>query len=192
MQQKKLTAAIDNDFINHIVEAEIPDEILIKDVCAAFNGLNVTAVINPFVYMHEVSTDKRTALLFEKKIIQKIESDTIFSQNKGAKNYYIYLIEQLYHSLKGSTLPVKGEEVLTFWRRRYSLGEIHSLAMCVICNYGIFLSDDKDSICLKRILKQKFKRRIRVHNRKDFFENVAKKSDVQIPRNERRSLTHER
>lgn len=185
------TAVVDNDFINHLVESNLDDTKLIAVLNIVFSDLGLTAVTHPLVYDHEVMHDHaRTKLLFDKKTVQKAEFSDIFQGDASKQAYYIFLVTQLFRKLTGNTLPVSGNAVLSYWVRKNSLGEVHSISMCLICQSGIFLSDDGDSKKLKKYVEQMALGKVDVYNRTEFFNKHMNEGANKLARTERRSLTH--
>lgn len=146
MQIDNSTAIVDNDFINHLAGSRIADDLLVCSLLVIFNSLSLVAAIHPLVYDKELfpQTD-RIKLLFQKEVIRRLTFDDAFEQDSDKETYYCYLVAELYSYLNGYSLPVAGREVLNYWKRRESLGEVHSLSLCLVCDCGIFLSDDSDS-----------------------------------------------
>ena len=185
------TAAVDNDFVNHLIECKLPDSQLISDLQTIFSDLNLTAIMHPLVYENELLIDKhRVALLFSESVIHKVEFNDIFQGNPEYKAYYFYLIEELFHSLRGESFPVSGDQILTYWVRQQSLGEVHSISMCLTCGCGIFLSDDWDSKRLKRYIDRIALGSIEVYNRQELVSKHIEEAEKSLPRSDRQSLTH--
>lgn len=130
-------------------------------------------------------------LLFDEQVFQKVEFDDIFQKDPGRKAYYILIARELYKALTGKTLNVDGDDVLSHWIYNSSLGEVHSLAMCLVCNCGIFLSDDKGSKKLQEYIRRsighRFLVKLNVYNRTEFLEERFQNISSRV---ERRSLTH--
>ena len=129
-------------------------------------------------------------LLFQEAVLHKAEFTDIFQNDAGKKTYYIFLVTQLYRALTGKVLPVSGDDVLTFWVRKNSLGEVHSVAMCLVCGSGIFLSDDGDSKALKAHVDRMAIGKITVFNRDEFIQKHMLEGETKLSRAEKRSLTH--
>ena len=185
------TAVVDNDFINHLVESRLDDTRLIAVLNIVFSDLGLTAVVHPLVYDNEVMHNHaRTKLLFQNQTVQKAEFSDIFQGDANKQAYYIFLVTQLYRKLTGKVLSVSGNAVLSYWARKNSLGEVHSISMCLICQSGIFLSDDGDSKELKKHVEQMALGKIDVYNRTEFFDKHMNEGINKIARNEKRSLTH--
>lgn len=187
------TAAVDNDFINHIVDSNIANDRLLVLLNSIFEDLGLSAVMHPLVYEKELLVNSpRIELLFQHKIIQKVEFSDIFLEDNDRKLYYFYLVEELFYALRNEHLPVNGEDILLYWERRKSLGEVHSVSMCLLSGCGVFLSDDADSKKLAQYLAQKTLGPLSVYNRKELIDKHMKADMTDIPRSERRSLTHSR
>jgi len=191
MQNETKIAAIDNDFVNKLVECKLNDETLLQRIKTILFELNLSTVMHPLVYEKELLIKKkRAALFFERQIIHKMEFSEILQEDPERINYYIYLVGVLYEKLTGTVLPVFGEEVLTYWAYRENLGEIHSVTMCVVCGYGVFLSDDGDSKILREKLRDDSIATIDVYDRKELVEKHLQEGETIIPRTERRQLAH--
>lgn len=185
------TAVVDNDFISHLMESKLDSTKLIAVLNIVFSDMGLTAVMHPLVYQNELMhDDARIELVFREKVIQKAEFSDIFQGNTSKKSYYIFLVTQLYRKLTGNTLQVSGDAVLSYWVRHNSLGEVHSISMCLVCQSGIFLSDDGDSKRLKNYVEQMSLGKIDVYNRTEFFEKHMNEGVNKLARSERRSLTH--
>lgn len=185
------SAVVDNDFVNHLIESKLDNAKLIAVLNIVFSDLELTAVMHPLVYEKELLRDKdRVKLLFQEAVLYKAEFWDIFQNDAGKKLYYIFLVTQLYRALTGKTLPVCGEDVLTFWVRKNSLGEVHSVAMCLVCGSGIFLSDDSDSKVLKTHVDRMAIGKINVFNRNEFIQKHMLEGETKLSRMEKRSLTH--
>lgn len=187
------TAVVDNDFINHLVESKLEDSRLISVLNIVFSDLELSAVMHPLVYEHEVMHDhNRTKLLFDQKVVHAATFEDLFQGDSNKQSYYTFLVTQLYRKLTGNVLPVSGNAVLRYWVRKNSLGEVHSLSMCLICQCGIFLSDDSDSKRLKKYIDQMSLGKVAVYNRTEFFDKHMNEGTIRLVRSERKSLTHSR
>ena len=47
---------------------------------------------------------------------------------------------------------------------------VHSVAMCLICGFGLLLSDDRGSKALKQIVEQQSLGQIDIYNRQEVFD----------------------
>ena len=185
------TAAIDNDFTGHLVEAHLDDDHLAELLKVIFSELGLSIVMHPLVYEYELLKEKpRITMLFDRGIVNKAEFTDIHQDDPIKKSYYAFLVANLYRDLRGEPLPLSGEDIFTRWLRRVSLGEVHSVAMCLICGCGIFLSDDGDSKVLQNFIKDKALGNVNVYNRKELVDVHLKQGQTKIPRKERHSLAH--
>lgn len=185
------SAAVDNDFISHVIESRILDDELIKSLRTIFSELNLTAVVHPLVHEKEVQQDKpRVHLLTEEGILHIAAFSDIFQGDPDRKNYYILLVKELYRHLKGTVFPVGDEAILTYWVRRQSLGEVHSVSMCLVCGSGIFLSDDGDARALAAYVKRMCIGTISVYNRAELIDKHIQEGSTKIARESRKSLAH--
>lgn len=50
MQIDSSTAVVDNDFIIHLVESRLEDDVLLNSIRCIFDDLGLTALIHPLVY----------------------------------------------------------------------------------------------------------------------------------------------
>jgi len=192
MNVDKKTAVIDNDFIEHVSSSKLPNDTLIDTLKTIISELGLDVVVHPLVYENEVrKTVPRVKQLFEQKVMSKADYSFLDS-DPAKKTYYCILVAELYKSLMGEKLPANGEDIFTFWVRSHSLGEIHSVSMCLICGSGIFLSDDKDSKKLELLIEEKSLGSIKVYNRTELIDEHIDKGETEIKRAIRRSLTHTR
>lgn len=191
MQLNEHTAIVDNDFTNHLVECRLPDQQLVDDLIIMFSSLGLSVVMHPLVYENELLKDKpRVKLLFDQNVFSKAEFADIFQGDVGRKVYYIQMVRNLYHSLMGEEFPALGDKVLTYWVRKRSLGEVHSFATCLLCDCGIFLSDDGDSKRLKAHLDRTLIDKVNVYSRQEFMDKFIAESEVKLARKDRQALTH--
>ena len=190
MQLNERTAAIDNDFVCHVVECSMPDQRLVEVLKIVFSELNLSAVMHPLVYEKELlQGNVRINLLFQSNVIRRAEFSDIFQDDPARKAYYIMLVKQLYFSLMGERIP-DDVDILTYWVRRKSLGEVHSFAMCLLCGCGVFLSDDGDAKLLRDLLERSTLGTVNVYSRKEFIEKHMQEGESKFNRKERKALTH--
>lgn len=188
---KNNSVLVDNDFFNHIIETRKEEDKIVAILKEAFTYLNLCASMHPLVYDNELIKNDRAICLFAKKVIFKLEFSDILSDDPEKKRYYIILVNELFNSLFGEPLFFSDDEIFTKWVRQKSLGEIHSLSTCLLCGCKLFLSDDKDSKNLKKFIDEKCMGQVSVLNRGEFFEKYIQEGGQNIPRSERRQLTHE-
>lgn len=183
------TGAVDADFILNIAEIDRPPEMIAGILDRILAALDVCAVINPLVYDNELdSTKAAVSALFKAGVIRRLtfEGD-IFQGDNARKAYYCYLIPELYRRLTGDKFPEDADE-LTYWKRRSSLGEVHSVAMCLTCRFGLFLSDDGDAKALKQIVKEQTLGEIEIYNRQEVLDRCS--DSCSVPRADRRAFAH--
>lgn len=191
MEINEKTVAIDTDFINHIVETKSTIEEIENILKELFSYLQMNPIIHPLVYENEIDIkNKKIKHLFDNNIIVKVEFSEFINEEAG-KIYYIYLVREFFNVLLGESLEFTDEEIFSKWIRKKSLGEIHSISMCIMCNSNIFLSDDNDSKQLKNYIEQKGIGKITVYNRSELMEEYKSAGGTAIPRTQRRHLTHE-
>lgn len=183
------TGAVDADFILNIAEIDRPPERIAGILDRILAALDVCAVIHPLVYDNELDRTKAAvSALFTAGVIQQLtfEGD-IFQGDTTRETYYRYLVPELYRRLTGDNFPKDGDE-LTYWKRRSSLGEVHSVAMCLLCGFGLFLSDDGDAKALKQIVKEQTLGEIEIYNRQEVLNQCS--DSCGVPRADRRAFVH--
>lgn len=187
MAMKNDTALVDNDFLDHVSEINRPQAEATQIIKKALAGLGVDVVMHPCVFHYELMETPLKKALFNEKIIKKLSFDEILLGDPDRKTYYSFLILELYNKLTGNKLDTGDKDVFTYWKRGASLGEVHSMTTCLICGYGLFLSDDRDSKILKNLIEQDYSESITVYNRSDVISNIP--ADV-LKRNEARAFSH--
>ena len=192
-----MRALVDNDFINHLVGKELPSEQLLENVIKQmFDGLGVEAYIHELVKKHELNVQvlpekkqKVVASLFEKKYIQVANLYDVL-KTEAQRVYYRKAFVDIYHELKGE-LPYDEKDILIGWKGQKSLGEVHSLTMCMMTDFGIFLSDDNDSQRIM-VIKDKFSITIEVYNRKKALDRINELGITKIERKTRKALVSDK
>lgn len=185
------SAAVDNDFINHIADTKMDEDRILNLLRIILSELKLSAIIHPLVYKYEVlKENKCIARMFQENIIEIPTFEDIFCGDPGRKAYYYFLVTELYNAIQGEPCPFAGDEILSKWKRMQSLGEVHSLSMCLICGCGLFLSDDNDSKRLASYIAARALGRVAVYNRKELIDKHIEDGETSIPRGERKSLAH--
>ena len=184
------SAAVDNDFIAKVAQTRKssmkPAQILVE----IFRALNVQGVIHPLVYDKEVMQENPIVQsFFVEQVINRLGFEDIFQGDEDKKAYYMFLVPELYYALRGEQLP-EGTNVLTYWKRKCSLGEIHTVSMCLVTSCSLFLSDDGDSKALMNIVHEKFAANIDVYNRNDVIACYQNSGATGLSRNEKRAFLH--
>lgn len=190
--ERACTAVLDADFIIHISEMERPPAHAAAILDDILSALDLRAVVHPLVYDKEINRDNPTvaALIAENVVCPLAFDRDVFRGDAEKEAYYRYLVPELYRRLTGDSLPVDAD-VLTFWKRQSSLGEIHSVAMCLICQFGLFLSDDGDSKALKQIVEHQTLGQINVYNRQEILKQYVDAGEPALSRADRRAFAHQ-
>lgn len=186
-------AAVDTDFINHLLESRTTEDIglyLVK----VLTDLNLTAIMHPLVYQHELNkANEKINKLFADRVILKVEFANILPDEE-ARDYYIYLVKELLFSILGdaSISEYTPDDIFNKWKYKSNYGEVHTISMCLIISCGIFLSDDDDSKYLKRVIEEKNLGQIIVYNREELLRKHTEEAETPIPRKERNRMSHSR
>jgi hypothetical protein len=140
--------------------------------------------MHELVHKHEVIAPTTTIqAIFDNKIVHILEFIAALSLEE--KEYYKMIVSELYNRFRGSSFPVNN--ILSDWKAGESLGEVHSIAMCVFFEYDMFLSDDHESKALSHIAKEAFSGipNIRTFNRQDALKEINN-----LSRKQKRALGH--
>ncbi len=189
----KEIALIDNDFMLHL--ANIRGRNDLEDLIQRFfKALGIEARIHELVYKNETKIVETSIVrgLFQHNIITE-ETINDICDSSEKRNYYSMLVRQIYQDFMGRKLPCNN--VLEEWKLNASLGEVHTVALCVLRGWNCFLSDDnKASKNLGAIVKSRTSATINVQNREDCCMQIKKlPSDNKIlNRNELRILSYKR
>lgn len=188
---------VDNDFICHLSESKLRVEDICNAVITVMNILGKQASIHTLVKQHELDISAQASKigLINSLISQKILTEVMFfdifdeDEDNGKQAYYDLLVQDFYYAQNKESMSLNpGETVTTYWKSQKSLGEIHSLATCIICDCGIFLSDDKDSKKLADYINHKYMGNITIYNRHELFD--LEPISNELSRFIRRSLSH--
>ena len=181
-------ACVDTDFLIHVSETKCTPEETLKYLVIAFQKFERIGIAHPLVYENEMPKDHAVvAEIFRAGIIQIIQWGDIFGGDEGEerKQYYEYLVPQIFRKLTGLDFPVR--DIFNDWKRQCSLGEVHSISLCLVCECDLFLSDDSDSKRIQRLIKEDFGE-VRVLSREEIFGDPRLRDD--IPRKFRKKLSH--
>ena len=126
---------------------------------------------------------------FVEQVINRLGFEDIFQGDEDKRAYYMFLVPELYYALRGEQLP-EGTNILTYWKRKCSLGEIHTVSMCLVTSCSLFLSDDGDSKALMNIVLEKFAAHIDVYNRNDVIACYQNSGATGLSRNDKRAFLH--
>lgn len=140
-------AVLDNDFLMHCVELKkCPDPC---DLFLRFlNALGLEAIMHPLVYEKETVPYLKNCCPANGALWQLFDGNEIcippledcdFTQDK--RKYYQMMVKNIYQAFMGTPFPCN--DVFSEWKANHSLGEVHSVVLCMLWNYDTFLSDDK-------------------------------------------------
>ena len=185
------SAVVDTDFLNHIAEINRSKEDIVRIVNTIFVAISYSAVIHPLVYEHEIIKGiEKLDILFTQEVIKRPTFEDVFLGDRGKQDYYAYLVPELYKKLTGEILDTGKQDVFTYWKRGMSLGEIHSVTMCLICECSVFLSDDSDSKKLKQIVEESVSGHINLYCRKELISAFDEQLRQVLTKDERRAFKH--
>lgn len=185
----KNSALVDNDFVSHVSEIDRLKEEVADITKRILSELKVSAVMHPLVYDNELLPNERILFLFTEGVFHKTSFPEIFQGDKNKETYYCFLVPELYRKMNGPSYDSKDQTVLTYWAKQQSLGEIHSMATCLVCGCGLFLSDDRDSKNLRDTIAKEYQETITVYNREDVIKHIP---TVSTTRAERKAFSHKR
>lgn len=175
MRINESTALVDTDFVIHIARIKRDCEKICDLLREVFLRLEVDAAVHPLVYDHEMpKTDEIINKFFDDDIIARPSFTEIFDGCDNKDAYYTYVVSELYCRFKGlyQESDYQGldyHDVYTYWEKGESLGEIHSIALCMVFCCGMFLSDDGDSKQIEKFAREVCTGTLRVYNRKDII-----------------------
>ena len=195
MDNRRESAAVDTDFILHLVETEG-----ISDINAAvsllFEELNIIPLMHELVYDNELNCHGSTLGVSQVKALELFSLGLIhvkplndIIRAPGAEAYYKILFEEIYYKFSGSTLP--SIDLFSEWVTTSSLGEVHSVVMCFFIGCGIFLSDDRKARSLKTyLINGTAGFEISIYSRQMACERAKEIGTGKLSRNLRRALSH--
>ena len=160
-----IPAAIDNDFLTHFAGTNGERDQVCALIQDFFQSLNVTPQMHELVWQREVRQDD--PVIRQLIANQTVQIQTIVQKLQGnpqKARYYEMLVKSVYRELYGEEYPC---DVFTQWKYQQSLGEIHSIIMCMFLNYVCLLSDDKAARKLQWVMKSKAGRDIPIYSRED-------------------------
>ncbi len=187
-------ALIDNDFIQQLAGLNYEDEKWLKMLSAMFVGLGCKAGIHELVYDNEMMDDGAPArakgrihFLCDNQVVEIMPLDEI-KNNILKKKYYEMVFKEIYKEFHGDVIEI---DIFNDWKKKCSLGEIHSLTMCASEGYGIFLSDDHGSKKIAEVINARFvhgEKAIKVYDRKEAVDKLQQNDIVHIPKHERKMI----
>ena len=137
-------ALVDNDFMHKIASLSMDDKEWMTLMKKFFEELNCTAGVHSLVYTHEM-LDESAPELGKKRIKELVKLKTLLIQDlptlladDNLRIYYKHVFEEISNDFLGQ-VPVT--DIYVEWKHGHSLGEIHSISMCILFEFGIFLSE---------------------------------------------------
>lgn len=185
---EKKWACVDTDFLIHISETKCAPDDTVTYLAIAFEKIGRIGIAHPLVYQNEIPKDHVVvSKIFKEKVVQIVQWDDVFVGDKAEDRrlYYQYLVPQIFRKLTGLDLPIT--DVFTEWKRHCSLGEVHSISLCLICGCDLFLSDDRDSKRIQRLIREDFGD-VSVLSRAEVFRDP--RLNGEIPRDFRNKFAH--
>lgn len=182
------SAAIDTDFLNHVVSMKCSQSDISTLLDNMFSALSIECIMHPLVYQNEIQSSK-PEFLFTAKIIQVPSLSDIFEDETQKQYYCEILVPELYKQLTGEVYPIDFKNILNQWQSGKSFGEVHTVSMCLLCGCALFLSDDHGSKQLQQIVETTSMGSVKVYNRSDFLK-LYETNSASLPRTMRRSFTH--
>ena len=186
-------AAIDNDFLNHLLEIKAHPNLL-GLIQRFFSALQVNAVMHPLVLHNEAEITSNTTriALFSSGTITEVDMDSSLFSDESKKQYCYMLIKVIYKDFTGEEYPC--EDVINGWVSQKSLGEVHTVVMCALLYYECFLSDDHDAAkYLQGIVDRRLNWKVNIYNRQnrcDYIKNLPSELKADLTRDEIRMLSH--
>ncbi len=186
----KVNAAIDNDFLLRLLKITGNDD-LYGFIVSFFDTMKVIPEMHYLVYHKEyvLMQNNLSKQFFDNGIVrisdfEKITSDPI------KKRLYEMQVKYIYQKITGEQYPCK--DICNNWISRKSLGEIHTVVFCVLVGIDCFLSDDKGSKHLSKIVDDSVSEPIKVWNREDCCEHIRRlpKGTHPFNRKDLRALSH--
>lgn len=186
------SAVIDTDFINRVAEIRKPAAEVANLLNKFLSSVNLAAVIHPLVYTHEIIAPNETVEgFFKTGVIARPSFSDIFQGDSSKEEYYKFLVLELYKACFGAPPFDAAADILSCWKAKANLGEVHSIVMCLICGCSIFLSDDSDAKEVAKTARAHSIKPIQVHNRSEFAD-FAKAAASNISQKERKIFAHSR
>ena len=201
MAIQKQTAAVDTDFLLHLVTTDGLGDDRCEIIAELFEKMLVEPIMHGLVHDYELqkpaqrptAPDAALALeLFAAEVVAVKPLEDIVGEDPDARDYYKLVFSELYQDVKKKAPPI--DDILTEWTYHESLGEVHSAVMCVFLDCGLFLSDDNDSRTLKTSVLTKFNFNVTVYDREAACAQAVALSGGggRLNRNMRHRLSHKR
>ena len=164
-------AAIDNDFLNHLLEIKNSDDLpeLIRKF---FRALKVSVFMHQFVYEREaiIMRDTTRETLVSDNTIEIVKVGDTWKNISGGREYYSMMVKEIYKSFTGKDYPCS---MFDEWKAGCSLGEVHTVVACAFIMCDCFLSDDHGAATyLSGIVQRKLNHPINIYNRQNRCEYI--------------------
>ena len=139
------TAVIDNDFLNNLIDLRNHNDAY-DIIVQFFAALDYKIVMHPLVFKHEKNPIYYPLMdrLFNEKVITVPELSELWSNISGGKTFYELMVKKVYSEFTGKQYPC--HDVCGDWKKQDSLGEVHSVVMCIYMDCECFLSDDGEAV----------------------------------------------
>ena len=177
-----IIALIDNDVVQKLAEikrnTQDEKEEVIRQV---FHSLNIQARMHELVHLYEFRDLNNAKEFFDHGLFSVLSFAEIFEGKAEKEAYYRILVPELYKKQSGEELRIG--DVMNGWLHCKSLGEVHSLAACMVGGYAMFISDDRDSKSLSQIIKRDYRKTIPVYNRDELIRQLNPETVKKTNRN---------
>lgn len=186
------TALIDTDFLVHVSEIEWDYKTKVQTINGVFNELQINVAVHPLVYKNEILPCNKTIEgFFNDGLVSRPMFEDFFGSNDEQRDYYAFVVQELHSRITGSRDLLVGQDIFTFWKKKCSLGEVHSIALCITCGCGMFLSDDKDSKDIANKAHDYCPDTLKIYNRNDVMDKLGdKKHEIFENRSKRKAFVH--
>ena len=188
-------AAIDNDFLNHLLGIKTEPD-LVNLIKRFFRALQVSVFMHPLVFDHEASiiNNKTRNELLADNTITVMPLENIWENTPGGREYYSMMVKGIYRDFTGKDYPC--EDMFGQWLAMQSLGEVHTVVACAFVLCECFLSDDRGAAdLLQGIVLRRLNRPINIYNRQnrcDYLRTLDISEREGLNSNELKKLAHSR
>ncbi len=165
----KNNALLDTDFLNHLLQIK-NSTIGQQEIQLFFSHIPQEITVHPLVYEREMF-QYHNSFLFQNSIVKVASREEILG-NKDRELYYQKVFDDLYRDFKGEANPY--QDIWSQWKAKESLGELHCITTCFLCDCNLFLSDDGDAKLIMKHLASKGRGTFLVKNRSMVIEEIKK------------------
>ena len=183
-------AMLDNDFWCKIWEINFQESEKIRIIEQVSRNLNKRFIMHTLVYNNELLEKYKVKPIFDDGIVVIAQKEDILQEDSTLEEYYRRTFEDLYFELTGNSL-YNGNytNIWEEWIHGKSLGEVHCITTCCICECDLFLSDDEDSKTLSKLVKNIHDITVHVWTREEMLYEISKEG---LNKRIRRSIGHKR